>query len=172
MFLSYYNEASYGEAQNDNDVVGEPVEPLWQAIDDQHRSLPYASLNQLRASVVSFRDALLNGKMRLASGCSGSSMESKVLPELFKYWKENFGVDIQIEHYFCCEHVGWKREFIRDQSRPMYIFENMEDMCKEKIKDWLTGEWVAIECQTFSMLASNAIRYPPVLREERKHGIA
>ena len=133
------------------------------AIGKMHLQMDLPAVNLLRVRARRFAEAT-GGKVKLATGCSGSDLVVLALKALFEYWHIMFGVRLEIDHYFSVEHTAWKRDFIKDVVGPQYIFNEMEELSKEPVRDCVSAADVTlmtphvffcgIECDSVSPLNS------------------
>ena len=137
-------------------------EPLTNAIGEMHLQMDLTAVNLLRVRARRFAEAT-GGKVKLATGCSGSDLVALALKVLFEYWHIIFGVRLEIDHYFSVEHTAWKRDFMNDVVGPQYIFNEMDDLSKEPVRDCVSAADVklaiphvflcGIECDSVSPLS-------------------
>lgn len=131
----------------------------------QHQNLTPSKLCVLRQRIVAMR-AARQGRISVATGCSGTDVLLKVLRDMTRHWQQLFGVSFQIDHLFSVDTGVLQQEWILAHERPRYLFGDLKDLAVSDVaKDLISGEQVdvpspfmyaaGIECDTLSSLNRN-----------------
>ena len=114
---------------------------------EQIARLQYANLSAAQqialSSSLQFIENVEEGRLSFATGCSGTDVISHALNILSSLWQETYGIAVKPDHIFSAEIVDWKRAFITRHWQPKFLFQDVNDLSKDTIKDVKSGNLVA-----------------------------
>ena len=119
-------------------------------------------LQQIRANLVRLHEET-EGRLRIATGCSGTDLIVRLLVVMTELWQEFFGLSFRVEHVWSCDRGTIQQKFISQHMQPKCLFESMEEVASSpEAHDILSGKpqpvescfgfATGIECDTLSML--------------------
>ena len=117
---------------------------LHDSIVRMHEQLPWKWSQQLRSRVLCLAEAS-GGRLKVATGCSGTDIAVLGLRRLCSYWDSLFGVKVEVQHLFSVENVEFKRRFIIKRVRPKRTFQEMAELCNERVRDLVSNQDVEVE---------------------------
>ena len=126
-------------------IMAGPKDTLQMIIEKQFESLPPIRLTQYRANLLRLQEET-EGRIRLATGCSGTDLVVKILQLMVGLWQEFFGLSFRIEHVWSCDHGSVQQKFILEHFQPHYLFTSMEEVAtSDTAYDLISGKHVTIE---------------------------
>ena len=87
----------------------------------QSEAMGARQVMNVRAGLAKLISFLKGRPLKIGTGCSGTDMPLICMDRLVAFWKDTFGLTLDIEHTFSCENVDFKQEFILGTCRPKVL---------------------------------------------------